>query len=115
MVEPVLQNALAHRDRLRDELARVEGFIERYKSFSRARREKPDGRQRRYASIIERALVQADKPMKREDMLAKLREAGECPSVADPVKYMGVIVWRCLRDKVERTPLGYRIILGDQR
>ncbi len=108
-MDPVLDKALKKQEKLRKELAEIERFIKQYRKLSGTGRidESPqvvatESRVARKADRVDRVIAAIGRILKRNgrpmtrgeiaDALAKDDIA--LPNTADPVRYVGTILWR---------------------
>jgi hypothetical protein len=120
MSETALQNALARRERLLQELERLDAFIELYHELSRNRSadngvdivvSTGDGRRayvqaksyqrvmhrvrpKSLAPIVREILVERGRPMTRTQLTEALKARGLNMPSADEARYLGTVLWR---------------------
>lgn len=115
MSERVLDVAYAKQAALWEELKQVERFISDYREFAglpqnrvrrRVGRGFPGGPRAASEAIL--AVLQNGEKTRRE-IADALAEQGVLITSGNPDNYIGTIIWRFLRERVEHGALGYRL------
>lgn len=99
--------ALRRKGEIECELARIEVFLSAYAEFSKRQKNWVRGRPKQYAERIEALLAQG--AMNRRQIVEALEKDGEAVPANDKQRYVGTIIWRFLRSRIELTGDGYRL------